>query len=232
MMYALVGTDRDARQKSLAGVLAAHAERDALYFDSESFDESLFMNAVAGGDMFGKQYVAVLRGLISGDRGPFVRLRLAEMAGSSTVFVVIEESLSKALSDEVKEHANEYRVLDLPKGRDEHFNIFQITDAFGTRDKKSTWVLLQKALRSDIAAEEVLNILIWQAKNLLVAYRSASVAASGLAPFVYEKSKRYSRNFKEEELKDISRNLVRMFHESHLGLDLGPNLERFLLKTL
>lgn len=231
-MYALVGTDRDARQKSLASILAAHTERDALYFDEDSFDESLFMNAVAGADMFGKQYVAVLRGLISGDRGPFVRLRLAEMAASDTVFVVIEESLSKAQSDEVKEHANEYKAVDLPKGRDEHFNIFQITDAFGARDKKSTWVLLQKALRSTISAEEILNILIWQAKNLLIAEKSTSAATSGLAPFVYEKSKRYSRNFKEEELKDISRALVRMFHESHLGLDVGPNLERFLLKSL
>jgi len=232
MLYALVGTDTEARRTSQADILARHADREALYFDSESFDEGLFMNAIAGPDMFGGGYIAVIRDIAAGDKGDFVTSRLAEMAASDTVFVLSEESVPKALAEELKEHAESYKIVDLPKNTNRGFNMFSITDAFGARDKKSVWVLLQEALQSGVAPEEVLNILIWQAKNLLITKNAASAAETGLAPFVFQKSKGYSKNFEVEELKTISRKLTSMFHESHLGMDLGPNLELFLLKTL
>lgn len=91
---------------------------------------------------------------------------------------------------------------------------------------------MQKALKEGIVAEEILNILIWQTKNLLFVTRGDDMKSTGLSPFVYNKSKSYAKNFKSEELENISRELVTMFHESHLGLELEPNLEKFLLKTL
>lgn len=232
MLYALVGTDTEARRTSQAGILARHPDREALYFDGESFDEGLFMNALAGPDMFGGGYIAVIRDILSSDRGEFVMARLPEMAASDTVFILSEESVPKAIAEGVKEHAESYKAVDLPKEKDRGFNIFSITDAFGARDKKSVWVLFQEALQSGVAPEEVLNILIWQAKNLLLAKNASSAAETGLAPFVYNKSKSYSKNFKDEELRSISRKLTTLFHESRLGMDLGPNLELFLLKAL
>ncbi len=232
MLHVFVGTDLLARRTGTAGILALHPDREALYFDSESFDEGLFMNALAGPDMFGGGYIAVIRDIAGSDKGEVVTSRLAEMAASDTVFIFSEESVSKALAEEVKEHAESYKAVDLPKNTDRGFNIFSITDAFGARDKKSAWVLFQEAQMAGTAPEEVLNILIWQAKNLLITKNASSAAETGLAPFVFQKSKGYSKNFETHELKDMSRTLTRLFHESHLGMDLGPNLELFLLKTL
>lgn len=230
MITVFSGTDRAAKKNALAELLKSHSDRQVLYFDAENFDQGTFLNAISGGDMFSQKYVAVLRD-ISLEDSFGITDKLANMADSETVFVILENSLLKAETELLKPHAKVWKTVDLPKGREEKFNIFSITDAFGARDKKSTWVLLQKALRSGVASEEVLNILIWQTKNLLASQR-VSMPETGLSPFVYNKAKSYSKNFKEEELQNMSRNLATLFHESHLGQDLGPNLELFLLKTL
>lgn len=231
MISVFSGTDRAAKKNALSELLKAHSDRQVLYFDAESFDQGTFLNVISGGDMFSGKYVAVLQDIVF-DKGFGLTPKLSAMSESETVFVILEEGLLKAETELLKPYAKVWKILDLPKGRDEKFNIFSITDSFGARDKKVTWVLLQKALRSGVASEEVLNILIWQAKNLLLAKREPDMRKTGISPFVYEKARKYSANYTLPELETMSRSLVSMFHESHLGMDAGPNLEKFLLKSL
>lgn len=231
MIHVFVGNDNEAKKRALAGLLESHQDREVLYFDNESFDQDTFLNALSGGDMFSRKYLAVLRN-ISMDDDFGVKDKLEAMSESDTVFVIMEDVLLKGPTEMLKPIAKSFKTFDLPKGRDERFNIFSITDAYGARDKKSVWVLMQKALRENISAEEILNILIWQTKNLLFAKREGDMKKTGLSPFVYNKSRTYSANYKTEELENISRGLTRLFHEGHLGMDLEPNLEKFILKTL
>lgn len=231
MIHVFVGTDREAKKGSLGDLLQKYTDREVLYFDSESFDQDTFLNSLSGGDMFSQKYVAVLRE-VAFDQKHGVFEKFSNMKNSETVFIVMEEGILKAGVELLKPHASAWKVMDLPKGREDKFNIFGITDAFGARDKKATWVMLQKALRSGVASEEVLNILIWQAKNLLITKREAVMKNTGLSPFVYEKARKYSGNYTLPELESMSRSLVSMFHESHLGMETEPNLEKFLLKSL
>lgn len=231
MIVVCTGNNAAKRKEFLGGIFKDNPDRDVVYFDTESFDLGSFMNVLSGGDMFSRQYVAVVSGLVYAELFDF-NANISAMAASDTVFIILEDKILKAQVSELKPAAKVWKELATAEKTSEKFNIFSITDAFGARDKKSTWVLLQKALRAGVASEEVLNILIWQAKNLALAKNAASAAETGLAPFVFQKSKSYSKNFETGELKDISRKLTAMFHESHLGLDLGPNLELFLLKTL
>ncbi len=231
MIHVFSGSDSVAKKKALTELINSHPDRTILYFDAESFDQDTFLGALAGADMFSAQYLVVLKDILT-DEDLGTSEKVPQMADSETVFAIVEESLLKAETELLKPCAKTWKVMDLPKGREEKFNIFSITDAFGGRDKKSTWVLLQKAIRSGIAPEEVLNILIWQAKNLLLAKREPDVKKTGLSPFVYEKARKYSTNYTLSELENMSRNLVTLFHESHLGLEAGSNLERFLLKSL
>ena len=231
MIHVFVGTDNEAKKRSLGDLLRNYNDREVLYFDSESFDQDTFLNSLSGGDMFSQKYVGVLRDLVF-DKKHSIFEKIERMKESETVFVVLEETILKAGTEMLKPHASTWKALDLPKGRDEKFNIFSITDAFGARDKKSTWVMLQKALRSGVTSDEILNILIWQAKNLLITKREAIMKNTGLSLFVYEKARKYSANYTLPELETMSRSLVSMFHESHLGLETEPNLEKFLLKSL
>ncbi len=231
MICAFVGNDAASKKKFLSDLLKTHADREVAYFDSESFDMGAFMNTLGGGDIFAKKYFVVMRGLMAEGKHD-ISSKLTDMNSSETVFAVLEDSLLKVPLEELKKHAKVFKSAEVSKGKDEKFNIFSITDAYGARDKKSAWVLMQQALRSGVAAEEVLNILIWQTKNLLFVKRETDPRKTGLSPFVYNKAKKYSGNYTLPELQEISRSLTRLFHEGHLGLDVEPNLELFLLKTL
>ena len=232
MLYVYIGDNIEKKKEALTKLLKNHTECEIFYIKDEAFDPEVFANFIAGGDLFANQYIVVIDSLIDTDAGDIVLGKTVEMEKSANIFVVLETAILKDATTVLKKAAEAFESFDLPKSVKAKFNIFSITDSFGARDKKNTWVLLQQALREGVAADEVLNILIWQTKNLLFAKRSTDMKSTGLSPFVYNKSKQYSANYKESELVDMSRELIKFFHESHLGLELAPNLEAYLLKTL
>lgn len=232
MIYVFVGSDSNKKLLARQALQASFQDREVFFLDDHNFNPEEFQNYLSSGDLFSKKYFVSLDSVVASDFGDMLLFKVSEMSDSDTIFVVFEQALLKSSSEILKKYAKEFKTFDLPKDADSKFNIFSITDAFGARDKKNTWVLMQKALRKGISSEEILNILIWQAKNLLAVSRSDEAKDTGLAPFVYNKSKSYAKNYKLEELENISRTFVSMFHESHLGLELEPNLEKYLLKTL
>lgn len=232
MIYAFAGTDTEKRQAAVSSLLQKYPEAPIFRFDDLNKDPADLYNLIGGDDLFAEMRLVVIDKLLETDFGVHVLENLAKLSESPNVFVIIENSLEKETLKALEKEAKDLKVFDLPKTKDDRFNIFQITDAFGARDKKSSWVLMQKALRRDISVEEILNILIWQVKNLLLAKGAKSMKETGLSPFVHDKSLKYSDNFEAEELQGISRSLAKLYHESHLGLELAPNLEIFLLKTL
>lgn len=232
MIYVFLGSDTDKKISSREEVLKNFPDREVFFVNEGNFSPEQFQNFLAGDDLFAKKYFVILDSLISSDVSDLILDKAVEMKNSENIFVIIETEILKTPMEILKKVVREWKIFDLPKISPAKFNIFSITDAFGARDKKNTWVLMQKALQEGIASEEILNILIWQAKNLLFVSRGEDMKSTGLSPFVYNKSKSYAKNYKPTELEDISRELVKMFHESHLGLELEPNLEKFLLKTL
>ena len=232
MIYAFAGTDTHKRQKAVSLLLGKFGDLPISRFDDTSKDLVEFHSLVGGDDLFAQKRLVVIDQVFETDCGDRVFQSLSKVRESENIVVIIEAVFDKEVLKNLGSESEKVEVFDLPKGKEERFNIFEITDAFGARDKKSTWVLFQKALRRDISAEEVLNILIWQTKNLLSAKGENDMKKTGLSPFVYGKSSKYSRNFEEHELQDISRGLMTLYHESHLGLELAPNLELFLLRRL
>lgn len=232
MIYVFVGADGEKRKRALSAFLKTKNSTEVIRFDDLSTDVGALQNFIGGSDLFAKEYSVILDRAIGGSLGEQVKSRLESLSESKNIFVIVEEAIEKATLDSLKKYAEKIESFDSPKGKDDRFNIFQITDAFGARDKKGVWVLMQRALRENISSEEILNILIWQTKNLLFVKDEKDIKKTGLSPFVYNKSRRYSENFALDELQKISRKLTTLFHESHLGLDLSSNLELFVLKSL
>ncbi len=232
MIYVFAGDDREKRQKASDSLLKSLPGFEVLRFDDVGFDESSLDSLSKGDDLFARDYAVVLDRVLESANSPSILSRIESLRDSKNKFIFIENSLDKVWLETFKEVAEKIETFDLPKGKNERFNIFAITDAFASKDKKKTWVLAQKALREDIAPEEILNVLIWQTKNLLSVKGENDMKKTGLSPFVFDKARRYSEKWNPEELKNASRKLTTLFHESHLGLDLGANLELFILKSL
>jgi DNA polymerase III delta subunit len=119
---------------------------------------------------------------------------------------------------------------DLGEREDNRFNIFQLTDAIGARDKRNAWMIYRKALASGMNAEEIFWRVMWGVKALLLASKAKSAEESGLNPFVYRKSKSFLKNWKDEELETLSKNLVEGLHESRRGVvEVETMLEKWVL---
>jgi DNA polymerase III delta subunit len=232
MIYVFSGNDSVKKLKARDEVINNFKDREVLTISENIFSEDQLQGMFAGGDIFSNKYIVLLDSLLESKNSSFLLSSLEKMKSSENVFLFLENDLSKSVREILKKNVKVFEVFDVEEKKTEKFNIFSITDAFGQRDKKNTWVLMQKALKSGVSVEEILNILIWQSKNLLNACNSLSVNDSGLAPFVYNKSKTYTKNFKKNELENFAKELLVIFHEGHLGLDTETALEKFILKNL
>jgi DNA polymerase III delta subunit len=134
--------------------------------------------------------------------------------------VDVELNQEEEISDEV-------RSASSSKGE---FNFFALTDAVGDRKKKDAWVLYEKALASGQVPEQVFYKLMWLFKTMLLAERCSSAEEAKLNPFVYRKSKSFLKNYKKEEIENLSRDLVVGYHQARRGEgEIETLIEKLLL---
>lgn len=116
------------------------------------------------------------------------------------------------------------------------YNPFAICDAVATKDKSRAWILFQQALLGGVPAEEIFYKIVWQIKNLLLLKKLNDAKIGNLEketklhPYVIKKTLAATWNFSEEELKNYSFELVKIYHDARRGLEEFPiGLEKFLL---
>lgn len=110
------------------------------------------------------------------------------------------------------------------------FNIFALTDSVGERDKRKSWTLYQKALASGMSGEEVFWRIVWVVKTMLLVSKTKSAEEAEVKPFVYNKTKSFLRNWKVEEIENLSSTLVVGYHDARRGLvDIETLLEKLFL---
>jgi DNA polymerase III delta subunit len=229
MLYVLYGNNRE---KLLAQLKKVIGEKNPERFDAENFDQGKISQLLAGPGLFGGVETIVIRDVfVNDDLQTFILKHSAEMQNSSHVFILIEPKiLKKPLAHLIKTnaHVTEYKLPAKGK-KQEGFNIFSITDAFGARDKKKLWILFQEARRNNLASEEIYSVLWWQIKNMLIVSKESK--NPGIHPFVFQKTERALKNFKEKELLNIAQNFVRAFHKARRGrgATLDQEIEKLLL---
>ena len=151
------------------------------------------------------------------------------IAESENVFVFLEDVLKADLLKVFEKHAQkvqEFKKLE----KKERFNSFLLADALGRRDKEKLWVLYHQALSEGLAPEELHGTLFWQVKALVGATLVKTGGEAGLKPFPWTKAKSFLRNWKPEELKQVSSKMVSIYHDSRRGEhELQTALEKFIL---
>lgn len=236
MIYLLYGSNTTKAREKMREILASQLKKnpDASYFkfEPDTWDGDKFSELLSGRGLFQKKLIVILDGLLSdAEQSEVILKSIKSLADSENIFVLVEGALTKEIVKKIEKVAEKVQVFEGAKiEKKEKFKIFSLTDALGERDKKRLWVLFQKALRSDAVPEQIHGILFWQIKAMLVASQSRSANESGLNPFVFSKSQRFAKNFTEEDLKKLSSDLVRIYHDSHRGIsDFDSALERFVL---
>ncbi|MEK9167936.1 MAG: hypothetical protein AAB769_01250 [Patescibacteria group bacterium] len=239
MLYFLHGSDtKKTREKARALVASLRAKKpDAGVFvlEGATATKDALAEFAGGRGLFESKYIVRLNGVLETAEEKEIILAMAkELAESDNIFLLVEGALDKKTAGAIGKYAEKAEEnTENKKVKKPVFNIFSLSDAFGERDKKKTWVLYRRAVDAGFAPEEIHGTLFWQVKCMLLAKGAKTAAEAGLNPFVFGKSARYAKNFSDEELKKISAQLIALYHDSHRGLvEFEEGLEKFLLERV
>lgn len=241
MYYLFHGKDVSKSRAKLQATILSFSKKNPhsniLRVSEGDFNESQFLEFFGGQSLFSDKLLIICDDILKNDDArEFILENLTELKNSPNVFIILEDELKKAEFEEIGKNSEKVFNFDLEKKEiKKEFNIFLISDAFGEKNKKKLWIVFNKAKRNGMVAEEIFWKIVWQAKNILLAYTAeregdSSLAKLKISPFVLSKSKKYAKNFKESELKDIYSELVSLYHESRRqSLDFDLALESFIL---
>lgn len=238
MLYFFYGTDTDksrARAKAVIGVMK-QKRPDAEYFrvTAQNWDSATAEQFIEGQGLFERKFIVFFDGVFElADAKNWLTEHAQQFGKSENAFVVLEPKVDASTLKSFEKHTQETKKFDIEKTSrfaKGEFNAFALADALGEREGKRLWVLLSEAFMNGSTPEELNGILFWQVKSILVASESKTATESGLKPFVYSKSKRFALKYKHNELLNVSRELVSLYHDAHRGLrDFSSGLERFAL---
>ncbi len=231
MLYAFYGTDVVGVRKEAHEFLEKYEEKGITIerITAENYVPGSIEDAAGSSSLFWEEQVVVID-TPSGDKEMFEKVFsiLPELKESRNIFVIIEEKLLAPEKKKLQKYAE--KSEEQTAAKEERFNVFALTDALLRRDKKSLWILLTEAWRNGLSNEEIIGTLYWQVKILRLAEKTSSAEEAGQKPFVYQKAKRALSKFKEGELTQISRDLLAIYHDGHLGKrEADVALEKWVL---
>lgn len=236
MIYLFVGTDRTKLKKSLFALRDSLLKKkpNASFFslDRDNWQESRFEEYLNLGGLFNHAHIVYLDNLL-GDKDSLSIIEKAkkEIASSPNIFLILEQEMKKKDLDSWKKISASFVEAHIVSNKKEEFNVFSLTEELGRRNKTKLWTLFNEAIIREIPAENLIGVLIWQLRVILISSRSKNPSDSGLSPYVYNKAVAFSRNFKENEVRSMLIELVSIYHNARMsGPDLKKALEHFLLK--
>ena len=239
MLYLLYGEDiESARKKANELVETLRVKKPDASFvalNDENWHKGQFEELLGGQGLFERKAIIFLKRAFANEEASEIILeKLPEIQKSENIFILLEGNLLKEIGDKLKkfsEKVQEFELKGLQTKTKEKFNIFALADVLGRRDKKSLWVLYQKALREGFKLEEIIGTLFWQVKSMILASRVKTAKEAGMNPYPFSKAKSFLKNWKEVELKNLSSKFVSLYHDSHRGLsDFEIALEILILR--
>ncbi len=215
MLYFYYGTDGGAARAEASARLKdlqTQFPRAAVFRMHEAnWNAEAFSDLLASQGLLHDTTLVHLLGVFENEEArEYILARLSDIAASPSHFIFAEGALDAEVKRAVTKHADFAQEYKKPPASKEKSAIFALADALGRRDKKSLWVLYQRALIENHAPESINGMLFWKVKDILTV--------------------RPSNLWSVDELKHLSGRLVSLYHDSHRGKhDFEIALERLVL---
>ncbi len=237
MLYLYSGTDlnksREKARKLADSLTDRQPDAPFLRILADEFDSMNLEDLIVGQGLFSSKALVFMDQLsLNKDAFSFCLEWLDKISESPNIFVMLEGALDsktqKKLSKVAEKHTiSNSKEADILKN---DYNVFNLTDAIGRRDKKTSWLLLQEALREGLVPEEIHGAVSWFARSMCSTLSSQKAVEAGVKPFVFNKAKKSAGNFSKEELIKMSEELAVMVQKDREGgLNLSVQLEKFIL---
>ncbi|MDB9944447.1 hypothetical protein OAD26_00410 [bacterium] len=229
MLYVFLGNDTNKVRKEAHLFVQKEGGGSSETITTEVFEDGILTDLAGGSSLFGSTETIVIDTPSEKEDVFDAVVKNSELlAESPNLFVVIEKKLLAPEKKKLAKYAKE--LFEYSTEGKTRFNTFGLSDALLRKDKKSLWILLQKAQEESVSAEEVLGTLYWQIKMLLLVGKTTSPLEAGQKQFTYQKAQRALPNFKDGEVQILARNILELYHDAHLGKrDAYLGLERLVL---
>ncbi|MBU0722947.1 hypothetical protein KJ973_03195 [Patescibacteria group bacterium] len=239
MIILIYGTDIDSvlkvSRKHLDTLIIKRPEARFFKIDNETFQQAEFEELICGQGLFDRKFIVQLdRVFENTEAKDFILQNVTKMAESENAFVITEDKLTKPIFEKIKKVALKTEEFNKKEVTKKEFNIFLLTDAFGKRDKKQMWILLYQVLRAGLKPEQIHGVLFSQVKNIAFVKwaEKEKIEPNQLSihPFAQKKARSFVKNFSQTEIESLSRQLLTIYHNAHMGGDELPiALEKFVL---
>lgn len=215
MLYLFAGDDVKNKLHSLEKFTASLGKEAEVFFVAKNnFSGDQVESLVSGSGLFAQKFAVVFDNILEKNEvEKFLLARLPAMAQSENHFIFSEGKTLKATLDVFKKSRAELNIFEVPKEKKEKFDNFLLADAFGSRDKLGLWVYFRQAVGKGVGLEELVGVLFWKAKDMML--------------------KKSFTKFSRLELENFSARLSYLLPKARReGLDAEPEFEAFLLETL
>ena len=188
-------------------------EAEIFSVNRNDFDQVQIESFYSGSSLFSAKSAVIFSGILEYEETrEFILEKLEAMGKSGNIFVFLEGKLNKPILDAFRKARAELNVFELPKEKKEKFDNFLVANAFANKDKLNTWIYFRQAVDVGVVMEELIGVLFWKIKDMLL-------------------KKNFSK-FSEEQLKNYVSKISYLLPEARKkGLDAESAFEQFLLEA-
>ncbi|MDP2789229.1 MAG: hypothetical protein Q8O46_04285 [bacterium] len=186
MIYLFSGDDAKKKCSSYEKFMESVSRKTETFFvNRNNFDEFQIENFCSGSNLFFGYPAIFFENIFDREETEkFVLTKLELMQKSQNIFVFLEGKLSKLILDAFKKSRAELNIFELPKAKKEKFDNFLLAGAFGVRDKLHLWIYFRQAVDLGVGMEELVGVLFWKAKDMLLKKNFAKFSKNELENFV------------------------------------------------
>ncbi len=211
MLYVYHGPDIEKsldKARTLANSLRTKRP-DATYLevDADKWSASIIQENVGGQGLFSSKYIIFLNRVAENADAKETLPDLIQIMNESTnIFILLEGKLNAELKKSVEKYAekvvetgvtekNSFAKSSTGAGE---FNIFALADAVASRNALKSWTVYRQAVDSGLEAENIIGVLFWKIKSMILA--------------------KNTKSYSEAELNSLLTNLITIYHDGHRGL--------------
>ena len=212
MIYLFCGDDTKNKHESYEKFIKSISTGvETFFIGKNDFNPMETESFYSGSGLFFTKCVVVFTNIFEKEETlDFVLEKLNLMGESGNSFVFLEGKLNKPIIDAFKKARAELNIFELPKEKKERYDNFLLAYDFEKRDKLNLWIHFRQAIDVGVGMEELVGVLFWKTKDMLL--------------------KKNFRKFSESELKNFAGKLSYLLPEARKeGLDTEAVFEQFLL---
>ncbi len=219
MIYVFLG-DRlkttEAVRKNTENLLKKKPDAEVFKITDDNFSLDLLLELINSQGLFSKKYIVVLDSVFLKNIDIKDNVLLNSIKESEHIFFIIEDKINDSDRKSLDKFFEKVTVYDKKESK-EFFNVFTLANDLGRKDKKNLWINFFKATSFGVEAEEILGVLFWQIKTILLCLNTKDPKEFSISPFAYKNAILFAKNWKKEELLLLSDKIVEISDMTRSG---------------